>query len=418
MSGSTGSGGVCARRAEALALAAAAAVVAASACGGGRDAKEAIAVRDSAGVGIVEVAEAVLDTLPQRSLDSGALVIGSLEGPPEYELHLAASPWRLSDGRIVVANAQSEIRYYDAAGRHLRTVGSRGEGPGQYRQLWSLYPLEADSLLTYDVLGRVSILAPNGRFARFYAYPLRASGPLLQWLPDRGAALYDDYSPRALSRIRGSDAVIQDTALLLVADAAGQVRDTLDRLPGVWWRVTRSGDDGVWFSGHPVLATASATVVAGHGDAFLLRWYRLGQGLTRITRVRAAPCPVTQRDVEREEADLLEMARRHPWVGREGPYRRPTHAENLPFITSLRLDHGGRTWVRRWALDDDPRAPWTVFDSAGRPLARIEMPGAFRPSDIGEDYVLGVFGGPESVDEVRRYRLSRAPGPAEAPGRR
>jgi len=371
-----------------------------------------VTVRDSAGVELVEVAEAVLDSLPQWSLDSGALAIGTLDGPPEYVLHLAASPWQLPDGRIVVANAQSEVRYYDSAGRHLRTVGSRGAGPGQYRQLWSLYPLEAESVLAFDVLGRVSILAPSGRFVRSYAFPLRAYGAQVAWLPDRGAAFFDDRFERMVAGPRRTDAIIQDTAFLLVADAAGRIRDTLDRLPSSWRWQTGDNWGHVWFSGEPLLAADSGVVVAGHGDAFALRWYRVGRGLTRITRVKAAPHPVTQRDVERTEAELLEMAKRLR-IRPEGPggsFARQHYAEDLPFITRLRLDRGGRTWVRRWASDDAPSAPWIVFDTAGRPLARLEMPGAFRPSDIGEDYVLGVLRDPGAIDVVIRYRLRRSSG--------
>lgn len=406
-------GGVCRPRADAIALAcglAAAVGIAAAACGRPPGASPPLTVRDSAGVELIEVAEAVLDTLPEWSLDSGALAIGTLDGPPEYELHLAASPWQLSDGRLVVANGQSEVRYYDARGRHLRTVGSRGQGPGQYRQLWNLYPLDADSLLAFDVLGRVSILDPSGRFVRSYAYPLRAYGAQLVWLPDRGAVFFDDYFERMVAGARRTDAVIQDTAFLLIADAAGRARDTLDRLPSGWrWQTGNNWSD-VWFSGDPLLVAGSGVLVAGHGDAFALRWYRVGRGLERITRVRAAPHPVTQRDVEWAEAELREMARRFRPEGPGQTFHRPPHAKNLPFITRLRLDRGDRTWVRRWAFDDAPRAPWVVFDSAGRPLARIEMPGAFRRWDIGEDYVLGVLRDPGAVDVVLRCRLRRAAG--------
>lgn len=356
---------------------------------------------------LVEIAESVLDTLPQWSLDSGALAIGMLDGPPEYELHLAASPWQLSDGRIVVANAQSEIRYYDRRGRHLRTTGSKGAGPGQFRQLWDLNPLAGDSLLAFDVLGRVSILAPSGQFARSYAYPLQSANAAFAWRSDHGAAFFDDDFQRMVAGPPRTDAIVQDTAFLLNADGAGQVRDTLDRLPSGWrWQ---SGDrwSGVWLSGDLFVLAGANTVVAAHGDAFVLRWYRLGHGLMRITRVRVEPHAVTQADVDRAVAAFLAGRPRLP---REAgaPLGSPPHAKYLPHITRLRLDRVGRTWVRRWAFDDAPRAPWVVFDSLGRPLARLEMPGAFRPWDIGDDYVLGVLRDPGAVDVVLRYRLRRS----------
>jgi hypothetical protein len=395
------------RRVRTLA-AAVAAVIAATGCSRAPDVDAPLTVRDSAGVELIELGENLLDSLPEWSLDSGALAIGTLDGPPEYQLNHAATPWQLSDGWIVVANDQKEIRYYDRTGRHLLTVGSKGEGPGQYRQLWSLYPLPGDSVLAFDVLRRVTILAPRGDVARVYPYGPQASYPFFQWLPDRGAAFYDSDMWRMLSRARSADAVVQDTVLLLLADATGQVRDTLDRLPGDWVRIMgHTNWTGIAVSGGPLLATGPAQIVAAHGDVFALRWYdRLG-ALRAISRVWAARHPVTQSDIAREEAWERALYRRPIGVERGSP-RDQRHAEYRPLITRLLIDRAGRAWVRRWAFDDDTVAPWVVFDSSGRPLARITMPGAFRPNDIGDDYVLGILRDPGSVDVVVRYQLRRS----------
>jgi len=401
------------RRAETLAIAVAVAVCTAAAAGGcrGQPGPDApLTVRDSAGVELVELGEKVLDTLTQWSLDSGALAIGSLDGPPEYQLNHAASPWQLSDGRIVLANNQSEIRYYDRAGKHLSTVGGKGAGPGQYRILWSLYPLAGDSILAFDELRRITILTPIGLLARTYPFPPRASYPLFQWLPDRGAAFYDDDVQRMLSHAHSADAVIQDTVFLLTADSTGQVRDTLDRLPGRWERVIGYTNwTGISVSAEPLIATGPRAIVAAHGDALALRWYRPQGGLRRITRVWASRHAVTPSDVEHEEAWWRAMYPR-PISVEPGTSRERRHAEFRPLITRLVLDRRGRAWVRRWAFDDDPAAPWVVFDSAGHPLARIAMPGAFRPNDIGDDYVLGVLRDPGAVDVVIKYHLRRSGG--------
>ena len=58
-----------------------------------------------------------------------ALTIGALEGPTSF---LGDPPVRQdSRGRIYVGNVGGfAVLVFDSAGRHVRTVGRQGEGPG------------------------------------------------------------------------------------------------------------------------------------------------------------------------------------------------------------------------------------------------------------------------------------------------
>jgi hypothetical protein len=92
---------------------------------------ESSSARDSAGVTIVE------NTRPTWQAGDSWLVpetarvtIGVIGGDPAYELFRPRAAFRLSDGRIVIANSGTqELRYYDASGRHVMSVGGRGGGP-------------------------------------------------------------------------------------------------------------------------------------------------------------------------------------------------------------------------------------------------------------------------------------------------
>jgi hypothetical protein len=115
-----------------------------------------------------------------------ALRIGVREGPAAYELFDVVGSTRLSDGRLVVANGGAgEIRYYDATGRHLRTSGGRGGGPGEFRRLRKIFRHTADSLLASDRSAeRLSLFDPTGAFVR--TVPVDSVGypdlPLDAWL--------------------------------------------------------------------------------------------------------------------------------------------------------------------------------------------------------------------------------------------
>ena len=53
---------------------------------------------------------------------------------------------------------------------------------------------------------------------------------------------------------------------------------------------------------------------------------------------------------------------------------------------------------------------WTVFDPRGRMLGTIETPGSGRVTEIGEDYLLGIWTDELDVEQVRMYRLYKEGG--------
>ncbi len=95
----------------------------------------------------------------------------------------------LGDGRVVVADPLGgEVVILDAALRQARPVGREGAGPGEYRQPDAVYPLPGDSTLVVDLgNARLSVLAPNGTFARSFPMVLGqlnlAEGPPTAMLP-------------------------------------------------------------------------------------------------------------------------------------------------------------------------------------------------------------------------------------------
>lgn len=92
--------------------------------------------------------------------------IGVVEGASEYELFDVDGAIRLSDGRIVVANAGSrELRYFDPAGRFLARAGGNGGGPGEFRYLRRIFRFGSDSVLAVDWdANRLSIFDAQGQF--------------------------------------------------------------------------------------------------------------------------------------------------------------------------------------------------------------------------------------------------------------
>src|SRR5690606_2267437 len=90
---------------------------------------------DSAGVRIVRsVGEATL-------VAEVILRVGVLSGDPAHQFHGVGALAVSDEGGVWVADSNESIRYYDAAGTYVRSLGRRGSGPGEspdgYFNVWT-----------------------------------------------------------------------------------------------------------------------------------------------------------------------------------------------------------------------------------------------------------------------------------------
>jgi hypothetical protein len=377
-----------------------------AACGGGSASDDAgDNPADSAPI-VIDVGEAAITELPEWHVDSAPLVIGMIGGAPAYLLNRTGMPWMLGNGTIVVPNNQSEIRWFDSTGTHIRTVGQRGQGPGDFGQLWNVYPIEADTILAADAaLNRISVFDSAGRFIRVHSGP-PADYPIgVHWLPDR-TMVFSRGSRLPEMLAKRDTGVFVDSILLILARPGEAPHDTIGRVKGAWVYVAPvTAYTSVKFSGVPLLAAGRSAIVVGHGDEFTLRWLDPSGHPLRVTRVSVAARPVPRDMIAAFEAEVGTSSA----AGTRGEMpsaRRMPHAEHLPFITRLVIDRSDRTWARRGAPDDASVAQWIVFNVDGAPLARVMLPVGFLASDAGDDYVLGRHTDADGVQSVRRYRLS------------
>lgn len=64
-------------------------------------------------------------------------------------------------------------------------------------------------------------------------------------------------------------------------------------------------------------------------------------------------------------------------------------------------------WVQDYPSPGAATVPWTVFDPRGVMLGQVALPAGFRATDIGADYVLGVWTDELGVERVRVYSLRK-----------
>jgi hypothetical protein len=367
-----------------------------AACGGDDAADPAAAVRDSAGIRIVENRGGRWgEGDGWRLSDEPVMRIGVAEGDPLYQMDRVRAALRLGDGRIVVANAGShQIRWYDANGRHVASAGGEGGGPSEFRRLWALRVLPGDTVLAYDVHAfRLSWFDPAGRFVR--------SVPLLLSTSLRGFA---SGPPSGMSR---------DTLLWLRAGADGVPVDSLPLTPAgeSFFEVQRSGGQVAGFTVHTLpfmqnvhTATTGDRYWQGTTDQYEIVLRRADGTPERIVRRAVQPVPV--RGAYLDSLRRVHVAENGPEAGKalDGV----PIPDRLPAFERLLVDDGGHLWVQRTAWPGAGAQPeWDVFDAEGSLLGTLRMPAGFRATHVGGDFVLGVWTDEDDVEYVRMYRLTR-----------
>jgi hypothetical protein len=306
--------------------------VAAGACGNGESepAVEAVVLRDSAGIRIVE------NAAPEWPADGGWTVSGSprvtiglIDGEEPYLLDRVAGAVLNRDGHIVIANAgTAELRFFDRSGRHIRTVGGQGGGPGEYRRPSHLMVGPGDTLLVWDAgISSVSLLEPDGTFIR--RDPLEAPRMLdvIGWdyategltpLPDRSFVLHAQ--PRGSPHELGMQPGVVDRPPV----GFFRFSPDLSRVDSLGW-YGGLAQMYLMIDGQAAYATTLVTsharvagggdplvIYAGDGDPYQIAAFDTAGNLQRIIRRLTPPIPIS------DSARQRLLAEREDW--RDDPY--------------------------------------------------------------------------------------------------
>ena len=389
-----------------------------AACGG--DVRAAgPAVRDSAGIRIVENEHPSWRRGEAWTVAAQPLLeLGVAEGDPNLQFGRVADAVRLSDGTLLVADGQAnELRAFDAQGRYLRTLGRAGGGPGEFRGLSELFLLPGDTVAAFDYQGaRLSFFAPAGAFVR--GVNLR---PLEDRLPPKPLGVFGDgtllVAPMYDPLFTNSPKPSRDTVPLARYTAAGAQSALLARVPGEE-TLTMVNTNGEGFAMRDRVPFGLGTWFAAEGERLLVAdnaRYELVErrpdgAVVRLVRRSGEREPVT----EAERAAYLERRR----AASPGRFRQAQARmlENLPFperkgyFTGVRLDARGNAWVERHAAPGAD-TPWDVFDAEGRLLGTVTVPAGLRVTQIGADFIVGVWTDELDVHHVRVHRIRKPAAP-------
>ncbi|MXW55151.1 MAG: hypothetical protein F4Z59_00205, partial [Gemmatimonadales bacterium] len=156
-----------------------------AACGQENAVPARSSVVDSAGIAIVTSGALSSDRVCRVSGEP-SFAVGEVSGDERYEFYDIRGLVRLSDGSVAVADeTTSSVRVFGATGEYVRSMGRRGEGPGEFRDPYLMWVLPGDTIWVGNLRPwYFNVFTAGGEFVRTvrispaYANPSRGGGVL------------------------------------------------------------------------------------------------------------------------------------------------------------------------------------------------------------------------------------------------
>ena len=363
--------------------------------------------RDSLGVTIVESIAPLWGARDAWRIEEEPILDLAETGSGEMHVFFRArDALRAGSGHLAVADgASQQVRVYDATGRFVRAFGGPGEGPGEFRSLWTV------------------VLRPDGRLV---ALDRTAGGSGAEF--DLESGLVSSFRmPEGVSPVRHpvpSDVVwglnqasatdeerrragLRRPPVTIVRFSEDRMSsDSVTSLPGYENFIVTEGDDIPIMGRLPhAVPDGEGRIAMGTADGleYSIIDGRSGE-LRLIARIPGVPLTVSSAEVDRE---------REEWLGpdpspfiRDFMARLPEPVEK-PGYQRMIVDADGHVWVGEYlglARRDEPQE-WYVLDSSGVWLGVVETPARFELMRVGDDEAFGVRRDADDVEHPQVLRL-------------
>ena len=368
------------------------------------------------------------------------LSIGVADGAEQYMFGEIADIALGRDGSIYAFDRQvPAIRQYDSQGKFVRTIGRRGQGPGEYRSTSGIATMRDGRLLLWDTGNwRINVYAADGEVLTQWLTP---SGSSSNMVSTYSRALLVDTAGRVITRktiFNPADLRNRPTVWLRYRPD-GSPLDTLHAPPAAREMPELSATSGralysreVPFAPRRIVTISPlGYLIAGLPDRYAFEIHQPGGPVVSVRRdVKPEPVSRAERAEARREVEER-MRKTDPtwsWNGPDIPDVKPLYAD-------IQAGLDGRIWVavrpevsprvgassggggvsppssrrpaRQLTPGEAPRpALYDVFEPDGRYLGQVQVPAKVSSVVRRGDHVWGVAYDAEDVPRVKRYRIA------------
>jgi len=365
-----------------------------------------VSTRDSAGHIIVE------STAPAWSEDSRWSVaavplirIGAVEGDPAAEFTRIIRLFLLHDGGVAVADfGPHEVRYFDAAGRHVATAGGQGGGPGEFGRLREVLRGRGDTLVVHDpTLDRYTVLAPDGSLARTVSDSRLVTAVVGErWVAARRL-------PGAVPDVLGT--IVQDTVALVAFTPGAATEDTLGLHPAdasFYAEATMGGNTSrsvfpLPYAPSLVVTGNGERVVLSHGRTFELLIYGRAASAPQHVRRPGQRTPITAADREAFLDFRYGPRLAAGYIGTA--YADAPFPDSAGTFDRVIVAADGPLWARHYVMPGHEARTWSIFAANGMWLGEVSTPAELDVMDVAYGRLAGVRRNELDVPFVEVYDL-------------
>jgi 6-bladed beta-propeller len=378
------------------------------------ESRSGVTMRDSAGVRIVESSRPVWDSTTRWQVSpTPTLSIGTVDGAADYQFTRIVGASRFGDSTIAVGDAGSmSIRFFDANGKLVRSVGRMGNGPGEFRTLQSLRRA-GDSLDVFDRrVNRMTVFDRGGAVVRTIQLPTGRYVAMHRLTSGRWLAAEEDGFFGGRVHESATPGLHRFPSAAVVLDSTGALLDTVGVFPGA--ETAYFTVDGHVGSLHAAYGRTLAFATRGD-TSYVVTGDFLGFDVhdvegRRVRSVRATGPDRTLREEDIARFNNAFLAEISDSAARAGFKRALEVAASPPAkaaVGRILVDPRGAIWLSAYENEFMPAPVWFVFDRDNRYLGDVSMPAGLRVLEIGDRYVLGITKDDAGVEVVRVHALAK-----------
>jgi|GEM_PF-2446286 len=277
------------------------------------------------------------------------------------------------DGRVFVGDGQAlAIAVFGADGQLLRTIGTGGQGPGEFQSLSDLRVI-GNGLYAHDIQARRTTYWPLDDLEQPKLLPPGEEGSRKKLIGRRGDMSLWVEDPVAVIR-SVAQADMQEQGYVSLLREGVRSLDSLMAMPATDMFIVMT-DDGVIFHSLPYFRD---TFFDFHDGLLYKHW----SGEARVELFDMEMTPVGEVGID-FDGKTLTSTERDELINQEWPNEamRSTYRQVLreripdrwPATDHVFVDTDGRIWMglNRRSLDE---TRWIVFDEERDPLGRIDLP--------------------------------------------
>ena len=340
--------------------------------------------------------------------DNPTLSIGTREGTGPELFGSIAGAVRLSNGSFIVADGRNrELKLFGSDGRHVKTSGGPGGGPGEFRIIVAMHRCAGDSIYVYDSHQfRIAVYGPDLRYVRnIDLRNLIPSGyPPYDFSCNRNGLLaFLNRSHAAPPR----EGPLRPNVEINLVDRGG-VAVNLGQFPAseMYYQAPAAGPRHL--GKRTSIAVGSSSIVIGTADRYEVNEYsRQGVRLRTISE-RREPIPVTAREIAAYVDDHVVRNPRRNEAATRKYFAELLWPDVYPAYAAVLVDELDNLWIEDFPIPGRASGNWSVFSvGTGAKVATARMPAGFRLLEAGSDFVVGVWRDELDVDYVRVYRIAK-----------